>query len=54
MLVEKNKIFKQVKSLIKNMTKKNKVLYEEIQKNPDFIKEINKFIKATTRVYKLP
>ncbi|MBS3142808.1 hypothetical protein J4464_05480 [Candidatus Woesearchaeota archaeon] len=25
----------------------------EAQKNPQFIKEINQFIKATTRIYKL-
>jgi len=36
------------------MAKKNKVLYEEIQRNPNFIKQINKFIKATTHIYKLP
>ena len=36
------------------MIKKNKVLYEEIQKDPNFIREINRFIKATTHIYKLP
>ncbi len=32
--------------------KLNKTI-KESQKNPEFIKELNKFIKATTRIYKL-
>jgi len=36
------------------MAKKNKVLYDEIQNDPNFIREINRFIKATTKIYKLP
>lgn len=36
------------------MVKQNKILYKEIQKDPNFIKEINKFIRATTHIYKLP
>jgi len=47
-------MFKYLRNFIINMIKKNKVSYKEIQKDPDFIKEINRFIKVTTRVYKLP
>ncbi len=36
------------------MAKQKKVSYEEIQNDPKLMKEINRFIKATTRVYKLP
>jgi len=27
---------------------------QEAQKDPNFIREINRFIKATTHIYKLP
>jgi len=35
--------------------KEDKLIKEikEAQKDPDFVREVNKFIKATTKIYKL-
>lgn len=45
------------KSLEMRLASKNKTEFweavEEIKKDPQFLKEIDRFIKATTRVYKL-
>ncbi len=56
----KTTIFKYDKSIINNMAKKEILLnrklvksIKEAQKDPNFIKEINKFIKATTNISKL-